>query len=88
VVEVLGGQGVPYRLRGQVVALVPPAGTLMQQRNLVGLLAEQVRSQHVGEQVVVAVPLPLIVQGDEEEVGPLQGREHVASVVAAGEGVT
>ena len=74
VVEVLGGQGVPYRLLGQVVALVPPAGALVQQRNLVGLLAEQARSQHVGEQVVVAVPLPAIVQGDEEQVGALQGR--------------
>ena len=67
-VEVPRRQGVPDRLLGQLVALVPLAGALVQQRNQVGLLAEQARPQHVGEQVVVAVPLPPVVQGDEEEV--------------------
>ena len=64
----------PDRLLGQVVALVPLAGALVQQRNQVRLLGEQARPQHVGEQVVVAVPLPPVVQGDEEQVGALQGR--------------
>ena len=54
----------------------------------VRLLGEQARPQHVGEQVVVAKPLPLVVQGDEEQVGPLQRREHVATVVTADDGVT
>ena len=81
------GQGVPDRLLGQIVALVPLAGALVQQRHLVGLLAEHPRPQHVGEQVVVAVPLAPVVQGDEEQVGALEGREHLAAVVAAGDGV-
>ena len=60
----------------------------MQQRHLFRLFAEQARPQHVGEEVVVAVPLPPVVQGDDEEVGALQCREHAAPVVAAGDGVT
>ena len=76
-VEVPRGQRVPDRLLGQIVALVPLAGALVQQRHLVRLLAEQARPQHVGEQVVVAVPLPPVVQGDEEEVGALEGDEHL-----------
>ena len=87
-VEVPRGQGVPDRLLREVVALVPLAGALVQQRNQVRLLGEQVRPQHVGEQVVVAVPLPPIVQGHEEQVGALQGDEQLAAVVAAGDGVT
>lgn len=86
-VELVGGQGVRDGVLGQIVVLVPPAGALVQQRNLLGLLAEHARAQHVGEQVVVAVPLPPIVQRDEEEVGALKGHERAAPVVAAGDGV-
>ena len=46
------------------------------------------RAQHVGEQVVVPEPLPLVVQGDQEQVGALQGHEHAAAVVRADDGVT
>ena len=70
------------------MALVPLAGALVQQRNLLRLLAEQARPQHVGEQVVVAVPLPPVVQRDDEQVGALQGHDHLATVGAAGDGVT
>ena len=55
-----GRAGPPPRPRS--CALVPPAGALVQQRHQVGLLGEQARPQHVGEQVVVAVPLPPVVQ--------------------------
>ncbi len=48
-VEVLGGQSVPDRLLDQIVALVPLAGPLVQQRNVVLLLGEQAHPQHVGE---------------------------------------
>ena len=87
-VEVPRSQCMPDRLLGQVVRLVPAAGPLVQLRSQVGLLGEQARPQHLGEQMVVAIPLPLVVQGDEEEVRPLQGHEHVAPVVAAGHGIT
>ena len=67
-VEVAAGQGVPDRLLREVVALVPQAGALVQERNQVRSSGEQVRPQHVGEQVVVAVPLPPIVQGHENRL--------------------
>ena len=87
-VEVPRSQRVSDCLLSHVVRLIPVAGALVQQRDLFRLLGEQARPQHIGEQVVVAVPLPLVVQGDEEEVGPLQARQHAAAVVAAGDGVT
>jgi hypothetical protein len=87
-VEVPRSQCVPDRLLCQVVALVPLAGTLVQQRNLIGLLAPHARPQHVREEVVVAVPLPPVVQGHDEEVGAFERHEHVSPVVAAGDGVT
>ena len=87
-IEVPRSQSVPDRLLSRVMCLVPAAGAQVQQRNQVRRLGEQARAQHVGEQVVVAVPLPLVVQGHEEEVGPLQGPEHVVAVITAGDGVT
>ena len=39
------------------------------------MLVEQVRAQDVGEQVVVAVPLPPVVERDEEQVGALERDE-------------
>ena len=44
-----------------------------------GVPLAQVRAQHVGEQVVVAVPLASVVERDEEEVGPLEGDERRAA---------
>jgi hypothetical protein len=76
--EVPGGQGVPDRLLGQIVALVPLAGALVQQRNLVRPLTEHAYPQHIGEQVVVPVPLPPVVQGHDEQVGALKILDHLA----------
>ena len=81
------GECVPDRLLGQIVGLVPLAGALVQQRHLVWMVAEHPRPQHVGEQVVVAVPLASVVQGDKEQVGALQSREHVGAVLATGDRV-
>ena len=81
-------QGVPGRFLCEVVALAPLAGALVKKWDQVRLLGEQVCPQYVGEKVVVAVPLPSIVQGHEKKVGALQGDEQPAAVVAAGDGVT
>ena len=78
----------PDCLLGEVVALVPHAGALVQDRNQVRPLGEQVRPEYVGEQVVVAVPLPTIIQGHDEQVGALQGDEQVAPVRTTGDGIT
>ena len=42
----------------------------------VGLLVQQVRAQHVGEEVVVAIPVAAVVERDDEEVAALQRLQH------------
>ena len=72
---VAAGQGVADRLRRVAVGLEPGTGPAVQVGHLVRPLVEQVRAQDVGEQVVVAVPLPPVVERDEEQVGPLERLE-------------
>ena len=44
----------------------------MQQRDQVRLAPGQLQAQQLGEQVVVAVPVAVVVEGDQEQVGLLQ----------------
>jgi hypothetical protein len=53
-----------------------------------GVLVKEVRGQDVGEQVVVPVPLPLVVERDEEEVGALERHQGRLSARPPGDGVT
>ena len=46
-------------------SLVPVAGPSVQHGDVLGPFVEQARLQDVGEQVVVAVPVPVVVQRDE-----------------------
>ena len=55
-------------------------GAPVQQGHEVGLLGEQAGAQHVAEQLVVAEPLPPVVEGDEEEVVALEGAQHRGGV--------
>ena len=57
-VEVPGDQGVADRLGRGPRRGVPVAGTPVQLGDVLGPLVEQARVQHVGEEVVVAVPAP------------------------------
>ncbi|MGA2831142.1 MAG: hypothetical protein ABSF03_34095 [Streptosporangiaceae bacterium] len=51
---------------------VPAAGGPVQLRHSVWLLGEEPRAECVNEQVVVAAPLPLVVEGDDEQVPALE----------------
>ena len=42
----------------------------------VGSALLQVAAQHLGKQVVVAVPAPLVVEGDHKQVRPLERFQH------------
>ena len=44
-------------------------------------------AEHVGEQGVEAVPAPLVVEADEEQVGAFEALEHLGAVVATRHGV-
>ena len=57
--------------------VVPPAGAAVEVCDLLGPPVEEVGSQDLREQVVVAVPAAGAVQRDEEQVGAVQVLEHV-----------
>ena len=85
--EVVTGDRVRDRVLGAAVFGVPPGGRTVQPVHTVGLLGGEPGPQRVGEEVVVAVPPPLVIEGDDEQVAALEDREHVLSVVPAGERV-
>jgi hypothetical protein len=85
--EVLGCQGVPHCVFREAVPLVPLAGRGMHRRHVVGVLLQDARAEHFGEEVVVAVPLPPVVQRHQEEVGPVERHEGHGAVGAPGDGV-
>ena len=66
--EVLGGQRVVDRLGRLAVLLVPALARRCSSGTAVGLLVQQVRLQHVGEEVVVAIPAAPVVERDQEQV--------------------
>ena len=88
VLDVVAGDRMRDRVIGAAVFGVPPGRCAVQALHTVGLLAGEPSPQRVGEEVVVAVPPPLVVEGDDEQVRALEDREHVVSVVPAGERVT
>ena len=62
------------------VLLVPLAGPLVQRGHQLWLGAAQALAQQVDKEVVIAVLAPLLVQGDDEQVGAVQGfQEHLAA---------
>jgi hypothetical protein len=69
------------------VSLVPAAGALMQQRYLVAWRLEQAATKDLSEQVVVPIPLPMVIQRKQKQVGALQRHERFASTGAAGDRV-
>ena len=87
VLDVVAGDRVCDRVIGAAVFGVPPSRRAVQTLHTVGLLAGEPGPQRVGEEVVVAVPPPLLIEGNDEQVGALEDREHVVSVVPAGERV-
>ena len=87
-VKVQCGQSVFYGAMSHAMLFVPATGTLMQQRNLLRLLAAQACPKHIGKEAVVAIPLSPVVQRDEEQVGALQGQERAAAIGPVGHGIT
>ncbi len=82
-----GRHGIGHgRVHGALL-LVPGAGATVQLWRPFGVRCFQTSAQQVGEQAVVTVPLALLVQGDQEQIGLLQRRQGGRAVVAAGEGV-
>ena len=53
----------------------------------VGLLVQQARSQHVGKEMVVAIPLAAVVERDQEQVPSIERLQHGLAAVLAGDGI-
>ena len=59
----------------------------MQLEHPLGLLARQPAAEQIGEQLVVAPPAAHLIQGDEEQAGPLGLLQQPLTVAAAGDRV-
>src|SRR5215216_4559576 len=70
---ILSSQRMRYCLDHQPLLLVPCAGALMQSRDLSGgRTAVQSGLQYLCEQVMIAIPLPCVIQWHQEQVRPFQ----------------
>ena len=67
--------------------LVPLACPPVQLRHPPGSLVEEARPQHVGEELVVAIPPAAVVERDEEQVPAIQRLQHGLAPVLAGDRV-
>ena len=81
-VEGRGVDRVADRLRGVAVSFEPVARSQVQLVDVLGQLVEQPGAQHLGEEVVIAVPLAVVVERHEEEVRPVQRLEGGAPPLA------
>ena len=85
--EVLSGQRVADGFGPIAVLLIPLGGPPVQVGGGVGLLVQQARLEHVGEQVVIPIPVATVVERDQEEVPAIQGLQHRLATGLAGHGI-
>ena len=78
---------VPNGIAQQPVLREPSAGRGVQLTDAVGIPGRQTGTQRVGEQVVIAVPPPLVVQRDDEQIPALKRLQHPLTVAATGQGI-
>ena len=80
--EILGAQSMLYRLIDEPVLLVPLTGPAVQRWHLLRLGLAQSLAQQVGKEMVIAIPTPLLVQGDDEQIGAFQHFQGRLAVLA------
>ena len=59
----------------------------MQAGHLIRLRFHQVRLQNLGEEVMIAIPLALVVERDDKQVAALQGLQHSSAIFLFGDGI-
>ncbi len=67
---------------------VPAGRDAVQPAHPLRVVRAEPGAQGIGEEVVVAPPPALVVEGDDEEVGPFERLQHLLPVVSAGQRVT
>ena len=78
--EVIPGQSMNDRLFYRSPPLMPFTGAPVQDGHEVGLGRRELAQQHLAEQLVVTKPLPVVVQGYEEQVLALEDVEYLRRV--------
>ena len=76
-------QGVLDRRVLLAVLLMPRTRPAVQFGHRVRLLLGQPRLQHLREQVVVAIPMTVVIERHEEQVGPIKRLQHRPAVSAS-----
>ena len=71
----------------QIILLEPNARPPMELRHPIGLRLPQVRLQHLGEEMVIAIPLALVVERNDEEVAAFQSFQHRFAIFLVGDGI-
>ena len=84
-VEIAGPERVVDRLVVIPPLLVPGRSTRVQPGDFCGMGCPQPGAQDLGEQRVIAVPAPLVVERDDQEVGALQLLESRLAVAPSGD---
>src|SRR6266487_1800058 len=85
--DIGNGQRIGYCFAAQLSLLEPLTGPAVQLRNQDRLCLPQTGAQHLGKQVMVAIPLPFIVKGNQEQVAPLDLRQPRLAIVSAAHGI-
>ncbi len=80
-------QGMGHRLYEETVLLVPLAGVEVEVRNTCGPKLPQPTAQHLGKQVVVAIPLPPVIERDEEQIGPLHILQQCLTIITSAQSI-
>ena len=83
--SVPGGQGVPYRVIGQPMLLIPGGGSPVQHRDPAGPLLLQADAEQVGEQAMVTPPAANLIQRHQEQACLLNLLQHGLAIVPAGD---
>ena len=82
--DISSSKRVLYRFGEPSLLLIPAAGSQVEvgHQRLISLL--QARAQGLGKQVVIAIPVPLVIQRDDKKVGLLQrGKPRLALLLAS-----
>jgi hypothetical protein len=86
-VEISRCERMTYRLVRRAAGLVPSACPLVKLGDQLGAFGEQALAQKIGEEVMVTVSAPPVVQRDHEQVPSLQFLERRLRLVLARHGV-
>src|SRR5512147_3212679 len=82
--EILGAKRVLDRLIDVSVPFKPLGGETMEGGDLFWMCSMELLAQHFGEQMMVTVPTPIVIERDNEEVGQIKILQGLLPIVPTG----